>query len=122
MGMGGLTAAGSGLGAPPQHPGHARHRSARTIAKEELHRSFMANPAIFADESTREYVASLVSPSGPGAAASSMAAAKEHLCAGVDKVARVAALAKRHRGARQAALSQHNGGARRGGRRACGAL
>ena len=95
MGMGGLSAAGSGLGAPPQHPGHARHRSARTIAKEELHRSFMANPAIFADESTREYVASLVSPSGPGVAASSMAAAREHLHAGVAKVARVAALAKR---------------------------
>ena len=46
MGMDGLTAAGTGLGAPQQHPGHARHRSARTIAKKMLHRSFMANPAI----------------------------------------------------------------------------
>ena len=79
--------------------------------------------AIFTDESKREYVASLVSPSGPGAAASSMAAAKDRLRAGVAKVARVAALAKRlstivapgAAGGALAALSMATGGAGSGG-------
>lgn len=67
-----------------------RRRSSRVMAREELQRSFMANPAIF-DESTREYVAMLVSPQEPRRPG----AAKDRLRAAGRKVANIAALSKR---------------------------